>query len=162
MSSETVEHTYYTCDGCGLRVESVDDLRDAGWCEINVNVKNPIRPVGPPPDWRGDICPDCLGKLKGIIPQLWPEPEDAHDGWEGDCGDPNCAGGSGCSGGRGDCEQHPKRSFKCLESMCDNMLVITGSEGEQRVMARECGWSVASDDFGDESICPIHRNQWGR
>ena len=54
--------------------------------------------------------------------------------------------------------------FECMDKQCDNVLIVSGSPGDEegRGTARECEWSVASDDYGSEAVCPLHKTAWGR
>lgn len=53
-------------------------------------------------------------------------------------------------------------TFVCIKQDCGNTLTVGRSNGDGRCVARECGWSVGSEDIGDESVCPMHRAEWGR
>jgi len=53
--------------------------------------------------------------------------------------------------------------FKCQYYECALALVVPSDlDGDPRGIAREVGWSVASDDEGSEAICPEHRADFGR
>ena len=57
-------------------------------------------------------------------------------------------------------EHRPGIAFHCQAPGCEITLWVSAARG--RAAARELGWSVASDDVGSQSVCPIHRGGFGR
>ena len=51
-------------------------------------------------------------------------------------------------------------AFHCQAADCQIVLIVPAAAG--RGTARSLGWSVASDDFGSQSVCPLHRADRGR
>ena len=51
-------------------------------------------------------------------------------------------------------------AYHCQAADCQIVLIVPATAG--RGTARSLGWSVASDDFGSQSVCPLHRADRGR